>query len=104
MLVGGGGVADTGVGVLVGSGVSVGTGGGVLVGDGGFVGTRASVLVGSGVSVGITGVGVGLAAHPLAARMTKPRSASRKHALPSVLCISISSQPDLPSLAIRLGL
>jgi len=75
--------------VLVGSGVSVGALVGVLVGSGVFVGAGVGVLVGSGVFVG-TGVEVGvrLAAHPLMARMTRPRSASRKHLLSSVFCIS----------------
>jgi len=66
--------------------------GGVLVGSGVFVGTGVGVLVGSGVFVGTgVGVGVGLAAHPLIARMIRPRSASREHALSSVFCISIAS-------------
>jgi hypothetical protein len=92
VLVGGGVFVGAGAGVLVGSGVFVGTGAGVLVGSGVFVGTEVGVLVGSGVLVG-TGVevGAGLAAHPLIARMTRPRSASRKHALSGVFCISITS-------------
>jgi hypothetical protein len=79
-------------GVLVGGSVFVGTGTGVLVGSSVFVGTGVGVLVGSGVLVG-TGVevGVGLVAHPLIARMTRPKSASRKHALNGVFCISITS-------------
>jgi hypothetical protein len=78
--------------VLVGGGVSVGTGVGMLVGSGVFVSTRVGVLVGSGVFVGIgVEVGVGLAAHPLIARMARPRNASRKHALSGVFCISITS-------------
>jgi hypothetical protein len=102
VLVGGGVFVGAGVGVLVGSGVSVGTGVGVLVGSGVSVGTGVGVLAGSGVLVG-TGVevGVGLAAHPLIARMTKPRSASHKQALSSVFCILIASQPDLREAGIR---
>ena len=100
VLVGSGVLVAPEVGVLVGGGVFVGTGVGVLVGGGVFVGTGVGVLIGGGVFVG-TGVevGVGLAAHPLIARMTRPRSASRKQALNSVFCILISSQSDtLPPL------
>ena len=92
MLVGSGVFVGTGVGVLIGGGVSVGAGAGVLVGSGVFVGAGTGVLVGGGVFVG-TGVdvGVGLAAHPLIARISRPRSVSRKHASSSVFCILISS-------------
>jgi len=70
--------------------------GGVLVGGGVSVGTGVGVLVDSGVSVGtgVEMVGMGLAAHPLIAKMTRPRSAIRKHPLSSVFCILITSQPD----------
>jgi len=79
--------------VLVDSGVFVGAGVGVLVGSGVSVGAGVGVLIGSGVSVGtgVEMVGVGLAPHPLTAKMTRPRSASRKHALSGVFCISIAS-------------
>ena len=92
MLIGGGVFVGARVGVLVGSSVFVGAGVSVLVGSGVSVGAEVGVLIGSGVSVG-TGVevGVGLAAHPLIARMTRLRSASRKHALSDVFCISIAS-------------
>jgi hypothetical protein len=88
VLVGAGVLVGPRVGVLVGDDVSVGAGVGVLTGGGVFVGAGVGVLTGGGVSVG-TGVevGVGLAAHPLIAKMTRPRSASREQALSSVLCI-----------------
>jgi hypothetical protein len=56
-----------------------------------FVGAGVGVLVGGGVFVG-TGVEVGvyLAAHPLIARMTRPRRASHKHLLSSAFCIPSS--------------
>ena len=102
VLVGAGVLVGPGVGVLVGGGVFVGAGVGVLVGGGVFVGAGVGVLIGNGVSVG-TGVEVGveLAAHPLIARMTRLRSASRKHALSGVLCILITSQPDFREAGIR---
>jgi hypothetical protein len=88
--------------VLVGGGGVAGTGVGVLVGGDRFVGTGAGVLVGRGMSVGIRGVGVGLAAHPLAAKMARPRSASRKHVLRSIFGILIFPQASFCNLAIRL--
>jgi hypothetical protein len=90
VLVGAGVLVGPGVGVLVGGGVFVGAGVGVLVGGGVFVGAGVGVLIGNGVSVGtVVEVGVELAAHPLIARMTRPRSASRKHALSGVFCIRL---------------
>ena len=74
----------------------------MLAGSGVFVGTGAGVLVGSGVLVGIgVKVGVGLTAHPLIACMIMLRSASHKHALSSVFCIFMSSQPDFRSFVAR---
>jgi hypothetical protein len=87
---------------LVGGGVFVGRGVEVLVGGSVFVGTRVGVLVSSGMLVG-TGVvvGLGLAAHPLIVRMSRPEIASHKRASSSVFCILISSKPDLCCLVVR---
>jgi hypothetical protein len=87
--------------MLVGGGVFVGRGVEVLVGSV-FVGTRVGVLVRSGMLVGTdVVVGLGLTAHPLLVRVSRPKIASHKRALRSAFCILISSHPDLCSLVVR---